>query len=63
MGKKALKQFTETVKFLKKQYKPTPTVGIVLGSGLGNFVNEIEIEKEVAYEDIPNFSGVNSRRA
>ena len=55
MGKKALKQFTETVKFLKKQYKPTPTVGIVLGSGLGNFVNEIEIEKEVAYGDIPNF--------
>ncbi len=55
MGKKALKQFNETVKFLKKQYKETPTVGIVLGSGLGNFVNEIAIEKEVAYEDIPNF--------
>jgi len=55
MGKKATKQFHETVKFLKKQYKETPTVGIVLGSGLGNFVNEITIEKEVAYEDIPNF--------
>ena len=55
MGKKALKQFNETVKFLKKQYKETPTVGIVLGSGLGNFVEEIEIEKEVAYGDIPNF--------
>ena len=55
MGKKALKQFNETVKFLKKQYKETPTVGIVLGSGLGNFVNEITIEKEVAYDDIPNF--------
>ncbi|MBC7874112.1 MAG: purine-nucleoside phosphorylase [Ferruginibacter sp.] len=55
MGKKDLKQFNETVKFLKKQYKETPTVGIVLGSGLGNFINEIAIEKEVAYEDIPNF--------
>jgi purine-nucleoside phosphorylase len=55
MGKKNLKEFNETVKFLKKQYKETPTVGIVLGSGLGNFVNEIAIEKEVAYEDIPNF--------
>lgn len=55
MGKKALKQFNETVRFLKKQYKETPTVGIVLGSGLGNFVEEIEIEKEVAYGDIPNF--------
>ena len=55
MGKKALKQFEETVKFLKKQYKQKPQVGIVLGSGLGSFVNEIAIEKEVAYEDIPNF--------
>lgn len=55
MGKKALKQFNETVKFLRKQYTETPTVGIVLGSGLGNFINEIAIEKEMAYEDIPNF--------
>lgn len=50
-----MKELKETVKFLKKQYKQTPTVGIVLGSGLGNFVGEIEVEKEVAYEDIPNF--------
>jgi purine-nucleoside phosphorylase len=55
MGKKALKLFNETVKFLKKQYMEVPTVGIVLGSGLGNFIDEIAIEKEVAYEDIPNF--------
>ena len=55
MGKKVLKQFNETVKFLKKQYKQAPHVGIVLGSGLGNFINEIDIEKEVPYEDIPHF--------
>ncbi|HEV7783118.1 MAG TPA: purine-nucleoside phosphorylase [Chitinophagaceae bacterium] len=55
MGKKALREFNETVKFLKKEYKETPTIGIVLGSGLGNFINEIAIEKEVAYEDIPHF--------
>lgn len=55
MAKKVLKQLSETAKFLKKQYKESPTVGIVLGSGLGNFINEITIEKEVAYEDIPNF--------
>ena len=53
--KKTMKELKETVKFLQKQYKHIPSVGIVLGSGLGNFVNEIEIEKEVAYEDIPNF--------
>ncbi len=54
-NKKVLKELKETVKFLQKQYKQTPQVGIVLGSGLGNFVNEIEVEKEVAYTDIPNF--------
>lgn len=55
MGKKALKPFNEAVKFLKKQYKETPLVGIVLGSGLGNFVEEINVEKEVDYADIPHF--------
>ena len=53
--KKIMKELKETAKFLKKQYKETPSVGIVLGSGLGNFVSEIEVEKEVAYEDIPHF--------
>lgn len=50
-----MKQLKESVKFLQKEYKPAPQVGIVLGSGLGNFTEEIEIEKEVAYGDIPNF--------
>jgi purine-nucleoside phosphorylase len=55
MGKKIQKQFDETIKYLKKQYKNIPQVGVVLGSGLGNFSEEISIEKEVAYEDIPHF--------
>jgi purine-nucleoside phosphorylase len=55
MARKALKQLNEAVKYLKKKYKYTPEVGIVLGSGLGNFSEEIEIEKEIDYSDIPNF--------
>ncbi len=55
MGKKTLKKFEDTVKFLQEQYPHPPQVGIVLGSGLGSFVEEIIIEKEVAYEDIPHF--------
>ena len=50
-----MRELKETAKFLKKQYKDVPAVGIVLGSGLGNFINEIAIEKEVPYGDIPNF--------
>ncbi len=55
MGKKILKQIEETVEYLRKQYKHKPSVGIVLGSGLGSFVDHIEVEKEVAYADIPHF--------
>lgn len=54
-AKKIMKNLKETVKFLQKQFKHTPQVGIVLGTGLGKFVEEIDVEKEVAYEDIPNF--------
>ncbi len=52
---KAMKQLNEAVKFLRKQYKHVPDVAIVLGSGLGNFVEEIEVEKEIDYSEIPNF--------
>ena len=55
MSKKALKDLNEAVKYLRKQFKDTPTIGIVLGSGLGNFVREIKIQKEVLYSDIPHF--------
>lgn len=50
-----LDQLKETTKFLQSQYPGKPSVGIVLGSGLGNFIDEIEVEKEVAYADIPHF--------
>jgi purine-nucleoside phosphorylase len=55
MSKKLLKELKETVKFLQKEYKKTPQVGIVLGSGLGNFASQIQVEKEVPYGDIPHF--------
>ncbi|MET0392941.1 MAG: purine-nucleoside phosphorylase [Chitinophagaceae bacterium] len=45
----------ETVNFLHNKYKKAPQVGIVLGSGLGNFAIQIAVEKEVPYAEIPNF--------
>jgi len=32
-----------------------PEVGIILGTGLGKLVNEIEIEKQLMYSNIPDF--------
>lgn len=48
-------ELNETVAFLQKEFPQKPAVGIVLGSGLGNFAREIEIDKEVPYESIPHF--------
>ena len=50
-----LKKITESVLFIKNIYKEKPSAGIVLGSGLGSFTAEINIEKEIPYSDIPNF--------
>ena len=50
-----MKQLKGTVKFLKKRYPHTPQIGIVLGSGLGKFTDEIEVEAEIDYHDIPDF--------
>lgn len=45
----------ETTTFIQKQYSAKTVVGVVLGSGLGNLVNEMKIEKEIAYDTIPHF--------
>lgn len=45
----------QTVNFLKEKTNYTPDFGIILGSGLGDFVHDIEIEFKIPYEDIPNF--------
>ncbi|MFP2997453.1 purine-nucleoside phosphorylase [Spongiivirga sp. MCCC 1A20706] len=49
------KYLTETVDYLKNKGFENPEVGIILGTGLGQLVNELDIEKEVSYNHIPNF--------
>lgn len=45
----------QTTSFLKEKGFLNPVIGIVLGTGLGQLVNNIQIEHEVNYSDIPNF--------
>lgn len=47
-------KLTAAANFLR-QYNATATIGVVLGSGLGNFVAEIDVVHQIAYEDIPHF--------
>lgn len=50
-----VKEINDAVAFIKSKYNEQPSVGIILGSGLGSFVDEIERESEINYEDIPHF--------
>ena len=50
-----LQELQEALSFLKTAYPHPPQVGIVLGSGLGNFSDEVEVEKEISYDAIPHF--------
>lgn len=44
-----------TTTFLKEKGFIDPQIGIVLGTGLGQLVNHLEVEVEINYTDIPNF--------
>jgi len=50
-----LEQIKSTAAFIKSKISVTPDTGIILGSGLGNLVNEINIKHVLSYEDIPYF--------
>ncbi|XMB66753.1 purine-nucleoside phosphorylase [Mycoplasmatota bacterium zrk1] len=48
----------ESVNYIKSKVKYKPKVSVVLGSGLGDLVNQIENQEIVEYEEIPNFPKV-----
>lgn len=48
-------QLNKTVEYLKEKGFKAPQVGIILGTGLGALVNQIEVEKEISYNHIPHF--------
>lgn len=50
-----IKIIEETVDYLKDKGFDSPEIGIILGTGLGQLINEVEIIKEVSYNHIPNF--------
>ena len=50
-----LEKINETANFIQKQIDGNPEIGIILGTGLGGVVNEINIKHSISYEDIPHF--------
>ena len=50
-----LERIQETAAFLKGKMHTHPETAIILGSGLGKFVDEITDKYEINYTDIPHF--------
>ncbi len=50
-----LEKIKATANFIKERIQGNPEYGIILGTGLGGLVNEIEILESIPYKEIPNF--------
>ncbi|RYZ53038.1 MAG: purine-nucleoside phosphorylase [Chitinophagaceae bacterium] len=48
-------KLVEASQFLQTYNTAGATIGVVLGSGLGNFTQEIAVEHQIPYEEIPHF--------
>jgi len=48
-------QVQETVSYIKSKTNFAPEYGVILGSGLGSFTDDILIEFTLPYSEIPNF--------
>lgn len=51
-----LKKLQESVSYIRTKTSAKPKVGVILGSGLGAFVKDIEVECTIPYKEIPHFS-------
>ncbi len=50
-----LEKINQTVTYIRSKVTIEPEVGIILGTGLGGLVREIENQQALDYKDIPNF--------
>ena len=48
-------QVQETVSYIKEKVNFTPEYGVILGSGLGSFTEEMKVDYTLPYNEIPNF--------
>lgn len=50
-----LEKIKQTVDFLKGKTNSSPKFAIILGTGLGNLAEQIEVDVKLPYTEIPNF--------
>lgn len=50
-----IKYITESTEYLQSKGFDNPEIGIILGTGLGQLINEVNIIAQASYNHIPNF--------
>ncbi len=49
------KKIVEATEYIHQQFNQQPEIGIVLGTGLGGLVNEMDVKATLEYKNIPHF--------
>ncbi|MBR1725127.1 MAG: purine-nucleoside phosphorylase, partial [Muribaculaceae bacterium] len=50
-----LDKINQTAEYIKSKLTELPKTAIILGTGLGELVNHIDIKTAIPYDEIPNF--------
>ena len=50
-----LNSIQKSAEFIRTKIKGNPKTAIILGSGLGGFINEVEVLNSISYKSIPEF--------
>lgn len=50
-----LEKIKETSSFIRQKVGEMPEIAVILGSGLGNLADQMQVVSEIDYHDIPNF--------
>jgi len=50
-----ISKIDETVSFIRNKTDAEPEIGIILGTGLGRLAEEIQVDIELSYSELPNF--------
>ena len=53
-------KYKKRANFIQSKFEVKPTIGLILGSGLGVLADEIKNPVKIKYNEIPNFPCINS---
>lgn len=49
-----LEKIDQTVQFIRERSRQTPRLGVILGSGLGDVVDALDVDEVIDYGEVPN---------